>query len=426
MTTEHSQTKILPALYQVEKHVPDYRTATPEVQEILDTMIAELNPQDIETAVTFGNDAQAQRRAVAERIFEAYGADQFSFIRDPLEKTLEAIQGIDLEDISNRIGQMTQKGVKVAGRNKMALGLTFLGAAVVGPLALIPGAAAIGLNETARNLKDKANKMRRGPKTLEEIETELRDGLAQFKPMVQELEATRTKIPAIRQNVMDLGRANLESLTQTTLRIAAGQEALRRFGATAKQLNDDSNESEARALTVFSENLGQKLAIHEQARAHAIMDITKLGDLVQATNDNDLAIESILTHEIGSHRASLAANAVVADTLRTSRIINNFRTATEQSARQAMQAADMARTVAASNRVDSPERLQALVENLKDVQKLLSTRLESLPAIGSRKETLRNEINTAIGTLVNTQAESAKAHLGLKNDARTSPPPALM
>lgn len=409
---QYSQAGALPVLNQVEKHVPDYRTATPEIRAVLDAMIEELDPRNIETALTFGNDAQAQRRAVAERILEAYEASQFAFIRNPLEKTLEAIQEIDLEGISNQISELARTGTEVAGRNKLTVGVTFLAAVLASPLALLPGAAVLGLSE-------KANKLRQGPKTLQEIEEHLRDKLIQFKPMVRELERVKTEIPAIRHNITDLGRANLDALQRTTLRLAAGEEAVRRFSATAQQMNDGGDESEAQALTMFVENLTQKLEIHRQTRTHGILDITKLGDLVQATNDNELALESILSHEMESHLASMAANANVVETLRTSRLINEFRKMTENSTRQAIQAADTARQVAASNRADNPERLQALLDNLKETQRILTERLKALPEFEAAQKTLQGNINTAIGTLVDTQVESAKAQL--KGAQRNTP-----
>lgn len=396
------------SFYELMRRIPDYHSASPELREAVDQIKATLDPDNPETARAFGNMAQSARTEVANRILEAQENSSSAFIREPLEETLGLIKGIDLEAMEQKVSTLARQGGEALKRNPGMLAATAAAAFLAGPIALLGGGVAIAAKEKASQLRQKAR-----PETLRELEAHLREGIANFKPMVRKLEAVRGQISGIQNNIRDLGRANQSSLIETTLHIVAGREQLREAVEELLPRREQAGDIEGvERLNSFIGNLSHKISIHEQTRNGSIMDVTKLANLMEATNDNDKALESILTDEIHNHLGNLAANAMVADTMRTSAIINEFRKQTEKDASRAIKATNEARKVAASNQIDSPERLAATLKNLRQMEKLIEDRIQAAPALEEKRTQLKQQVNDAAGNVIEAQARSAQQAAG--------------
>lgn len=392
---------------QMMRAVPDYRTASPKIIAMLDPLIKTLDINDIGTALTFGDEAEAYRDQIVENILAHQEGDGFAFLRKPMEEALQTFDTLNMEEISGKLARLTAQGGGVLKRNPGIVAATAALAFIASPLALLGGGALIAAKEKVRSMQQSAK-----PETIQDMEAEIREGIAKFKPMVRNLEAAKLKIPEMRQTIQDLGRGNMQALIRSTLCIAAGQEKLRRIEETdMKQCTDDADTKAS--VNNYVRTLTQKIAIHVQSRNSSIIDVTNLASTMQSINDNDMALQSILSYEMKQHRSSLAAAATVADNLQLSGIIQEFRQKTEKDTERAIKATEAARKVAASNKVDSPERLQATLNNLSLMKTTLEKAVTSLPKIEKEQKRLQGKVAHAASDLVDAQVKSA-AHFGAR------------
>ena len=394
---------------QLYRAVPDYRATTADIVALLDSRIAMLDTNDLETASTFGDSAQDQRSAVGMQILNVQEGDMFGFLREPLQEGLDVINGFDLDSMSSKVSNMAGKGIAVARRNPALVGAATAAAFVVGPLAAILGGAGLIA------MKEKANGLRKSfqPESLEDLDAKLRDGIANLKPMIRKLEMAREQIPAFRNNLGTLGNANMQSLVATTLCIAAGREKILRIEEKDLPLAQDAGDTyEVLKLQIYAKTLAGKIAIHEQSRNGSMVDVVNLSNLMMATSDNANTLQSILTGEMAQHISALAANKMAVDTMRITKVVNEFRKSTEKDAERAIKVSEHARIMAASNQADSPERLQATLKNLQLVKTQLENSIKALPTEQEQKK-IRSNIENTTAAIVDAQVKRAA---GLKQE----------
>jgi hypothetical protein len=395
------------------RDIPDYRTASaklraaidglPGVRPIMETLTAGGIP-DVNAALTFGDEAQTERGRVSEEILAAQEGDSFDFLRDPMEKAAGFMDNFDLDGIGAKLGSMARQGTAIAKRNPFLLAGAAATAFVSLPVALVAGGTAIALKEKAHAMRERGK-----PETAEQLEEKLRQGMADFKPMIRNLEAARERIPALRKNTQNLGAANIDSLAKTTLYISAGREIIRRIAEEIiPEQATQGMADDAETLRTFSRYMEQKLAVLDQARNGSILDVMKMANLIQAIDDNDINLQSILTQEIHQHRSTMAANGMAVDALRMSRLINHFRERTEKDATRAIQATQTARELAASSQINSPERLQATLDNMNQMRTMLEKSIKALPAANQAKESLQKQLTVAAGQVIDAQVKYAR------------------
>jgi hypothetical protein len=387
------------------RKVPAYETAIPELREMMDEIIAETDMYDPETMVNFGEDACSERREIANRILDLQTGNALDFLREPLEEASSFIESFDLEGIQGKLGKLASGTVGIVKRNPLAAAAAAAALVFAGPFSMIGGAALLGAGgmtaakEGARKVKQK-----HGPETAEQLEEILREGIANFNPAVRKLEEARAHVPALRQDIRDLAETNMLSLYKSTIYLAAGRELLRRIIETEIPARVAAGEDgEVMLLEESAKNLDRRLRILGQTRTGATQAVPTLATLDQTVLEIDEIVQGLLTGEIDNHRASLAASSRAVDVLRFTRVVSDFRKATETGTANAIKATTMARSLTASNRIDSPERLQAAINDLKLVEDMLKKSLKALPAVQKAQEGLRSQLDTAVGNVVVAQ-----------------------
>jgi hypothetical protein len=386
------------------RDIPDYQSASPEIRVELDKIIAKFNKHDPEAGLKFADDVLNLRNEVAEKIIEAQSADRFSFIRAPMQEAVGFLREGGFHNLLDKVSNVVSKGGAIARRNPLLLagaaGLSLISM----PVALVAGATAIGIKEKARQLKQRGE-----PKSVEELEAEIREGISGFAPMVRNLEMAKMQIPIVRTETNALGNANLKIVADLPLYISAGREILRQLQQEdIPQAEKEGNVDDVRAFSTNSQNLHQKLAILTMSRIGAIRDVTVLANLVQTFSDLEMTITSIVSHEANSHRANLALQGTGLEALRLGKLAEEFRQMTEGGAENAIAAANRARELAASTRVDSPERLRVLATQMGTMLNQLQEGMKAIPLRTAQQLQLQRQVEEAAGKVVDAQVNYAR------------------
>jgi hypothetical protein len=192
-----------------------------------------------------------------------------------------------------------------------------------------------------------------------------------------------------------------------TLHIGAGQEINRRI--TEEELPAHQDEEETiDTLTQAQHILAGKIINLEKSRAACVRDTTLLGNQMKTIDDNDQAIESILTEEMPNHMATLAMQKMTADTLRLTSVVEEFRQKTRNDVKDAIKATQTASKLAAANRSDSPEQLKAALDSMERTKKLLEKAVRALPQAEEQKTVLRGKLIAATSQVVDAQVDYAR------------------
>ncbi len=397
------------AINEIRHRVPDYRESSPGLRAVEDVVIGRTDIHQPDTLHDFGSEALSMLDEISERILDRQAGDMFDFLRDPLNEASEMMGGFDIDSITNKISSLAGKGMGVVKRNPVALATGALAALFAGPvigtIGLLGGGGAVALKEGKRAFGGKIS-----AETPEQLEEYLREGISQFGPMVEKLKEAQGKIPELRQNVRELGEANLKSLYVVSVYIGAGKEILRRITEeTLPQLEAEGDLDTAALLRESGEILSGRLTILDHARMASVMDVTLMGDLMRTINNNAETLASILENEIKIYRKSLAAGSNAVDVLRIQSVITDFRKQSEGNARRAVQATEQARKLSESGRIDSPERLLAICQNMETLTTGLEASVKALPAAEAQRKTLQIRAQKAVEGVVEAQVRHAQA-----------------
>ncbi len=386
------------------RSIPVFGKTTPEIQTELDTIVAAFDKNNPESGIVFGENCLKERNEIAQRMFDEQIADQTAFIREPLQKMLDFISLENMQEMGTNVARVIGQGVGVAKRNPSII----LGAAALStlsiPAALLGGGIALTLKEKAAAMKRKDS-----PPSADELAQQIQANMAAFKPMIRNLEIAKTQIQLKRSNINNLGRHNLIGAMNVTLHIAAGREILRQLNEEDIPATDNTGDwAQKDSYEKNALGLASKLSILENARHMAITDMGILATLSHALSQTETDVASVINHEAKNYMSNLATQGEALESYRMTGLVKKFRENSEKGTAQAIQLAKLASDSAAAGRVDSPERLQATLENIQKMRTVLSTTLNNIPALEAKQNQLKLQIDQNISGLIDDQIKLTK------------------
>jgi hypothetical protein len=424
MTTENNNA------FERMQAIPDYAQAEPDVREKLDGIIAATDMYDPDSLHGFGDIACARRDQVAEQILEAQEGGLFHFMQNPLEEAAGFMERFNLPQIQEKMTRMAERGAGVVGRNKGMVALTALAGVLTGGLGLAVGAGTIAAKEGVNNGTNRLSAFARKQlsqrfnvetETPAQLEEQLREGIANFKPMVRKLQEAQASIPELREKIKALGQANLEALYGLALYIGAGREILERIESEVALQETKGAFDVADTLTESHRVLSGKLLILGNAHNSCLIDVSIMKNLLAAVNDNGEALQSILTHEVQQLRSSMGATAVTVDSMRLTRVVTEYRARAQQTVEGAITGAARAQQLAAANKAGSPEQMERMLKNLEQIRAVIDSSLRRNPQIARDQARLALAVDKAAQDLVQAQVRQSQEIASQSQKALPSP-----
>lgn len=380
--------------------VPEFGNTTPEIQARLDEIVSGFDMMNPEMATTFGDHCLSERNRVADAIAKIDPADLFEFIRQPLQAAVDYINPENLQALSLKAQLVMGQGVEIAKRNKGLLAATAVGTLFSAVPAIVAGGGMIAAREAFNSWKKRDE-----PPSSEQIRAEIRANLAEFQPMVRNLELAQQQIPGKRDDVNRLGQENIAGLLEVALYISAGREILKRVNQQVEQ----SGETQTRdILSMTAQNLTGQMGVMDASRYQGIQDVTTLTVLSSALFNAKKELERALTSEVGTYRRSLRTQETALSIHSVTGLTRNLRERVQEGTRAAFDLAVRANQDALAGQANSPEALKGYLDNMAHMRETLSTIRASLESVGVVRGQLTAQLEGEIQGLVGEQVEIAR------------------
>jgi hypothetical protein len=235
--------------------VPDYHTADPAIREIMDGIMAEIDPYDVTTIFNVGRDALNRLGDVADQVMRRSGTE--SAMLTSLDELQGEIAEINISDLANQAMGVGAKGVKWVAKNPGTAIATVAAGTFLTPFAFL------GLPMAKAGL-DKVNSMRQG----EDVAATLRTTIAKSGNVMEKLEQAGVEIPNEIRSIDELGRSRAEAYRDVSICIGALVERQRILNdeeipaLTAESMADDADyeiEFRVQTLQMSSERMAEKI-----------------------------------------------------------------------------------------------------------------------------------------------------------------------
>lgn len=233
--------------------VPDYRTADAATREIMDGIIDQIDPYDINSIFAVCLEPMQRMGEIAEQVMRRSGTE--GAIMNSLDELQHEISSINISDLAGQAMGMGAKGIGWVVKNPGTAAAAVAAGTFLSPLAFV------GLPIAKAGL-DKVNAMRNG----EDVAGKLRSTIAQAAGVVEKLETAGAEIPKEIEAINELGRARAEAYRDVSICIGALVELQRRLDkekipALQENLENGNYEDvlNLQTLQMSSEQLAEKI-----------------------------------------------------------------------------------------------------------------------------------------------------------------------
>lgn len=312
---------------QFYKDIPDYRTASDDVRTLMEKRMATVNWQDLKSIIEFCKEDREDILRISREVNDRAMRDN-SFIAE-MRECAEAVGGIDLTNLTQRLDALAKGGLDVVKNNKAEVGTGLALAVLVNPLIGLLGAlgmkgARVGkekYDEVKGRIKGEGNEA----KAAELIRDELRQSILGTRALVAKLQDGCSKIPHYVDEVNQMGAARTRAYSNLAISIGAGRELLRRF------YEEELPEIEAKGTISMQEVQQLKMAGTAMSRtvdglfasrAVSLSNVVTLSETLQIYTDMYLKFQEHLTSSVPEWEGLIAHGNLMVDRMELQMVVS--------------------------------------------------------------------------------------------------------
>lgn len=309
------------------KDIPEYSTASDDVRALMDAKMKTVNWSDLKSIIEFSKEDREDILQVSRDINDRAMRDN-SFIAE-MRECAEAVGGVDLTSLTQRLDALAKSGLDVVKNNKAEVGTGLALAALVNPLVGILGAlglkgARVG-KEKYDEIKGRAKGETNQAKVAELIRDELRQSILSTRSLVAKLEEGCAKIPQYVDEVNQMGAVRTRAYSNLAISIGAGRELLRRFYEEVLpeiEAKGTISMQEVQQLKMAGTAMSRTVDGLFASRAVSLNNVVTLSETLQIYTDMYLKFQEHLTSSVPEWEGLIAHGNLMVDRMELQMVVS--------------------------------------------------------------------------------------------------------
>ncbi len=295
------------------EEIPDYRTADQQGRVEMDAYIAPLVYDDMESVLSFGQEASTRVNEVSAQINQEVIANN-TMVAD-LKKVGAQMAAFSLEDAAALGEAMVNKGYNYAKENKEEVAAAGIGGLIMGPVGMALGFLGVkGFKkgaEVVSTVKARISGNIDYEQQAQQLRQKLRHASGDVAAIKSALENAQREIPHAITKINQLGRAQVEAYSNLAVAIGAGQEVLRRY--QEEKIPAAADEATRENLMTCFQMMEGQVEHMIAARAMRMRSIVTLEQTKRMYGGNILKIRHHLQNSTREWDSQIASGHLIAD-----------------------------------------------------------------------------------------------------------------
>ncbi len=359
--------------------VPRYGNTSPANQEIMERIVNNFDFSDPQAAKNFGVEAINLFSEFVDETHKTLMDANFSFMDNPLSKITAAVNSENIKQVARRVEIILGRATGSLLINKLTI-------------AFFKKAHLIS--------EQKAQDLQNGE--IRDLSHQLQDAYLDYQPLIKDVRRAAERIPGIVEKVDTLGPMNMRKLGAINMFIGAGNEIMERYRTVLLETDRSDLEhynNTNNAMQAFS----RQMAVLRASQSTAAELIFTYNSQSATLKDVASTLESIANCEVHDYKQRLVALDLGLQTLGATAAATAFRTANNVVAKATHSATELAAQRAREARVDSPENLRMMLDNLNAINQLVVKAERGLPIFHREQQRLVEQLTDARNSILEAE-----------------------